>query len=455
MTDPHPPTDDVSEEQASLYVLDLLEARERRFFERRLHRDADLRRRVHGLQAALEAEVFTDPAPSAPSRIWGKILERTRSDGFRWLAFPVTFRHPVPQLAAMAACLVLGAFLHVLWSRGVGPFVHGPGLAHDRVGQGVRLARGSGAGTSAVGGTEGSTSVGPLVQRPEVSADEAPGPGSMGAVGTEAVQRLEARNAALQGRVRGLSAQVAELGQQVQQLSLIPSGVSRIHVFPLGLPALPPTTPLPSVDGPARTNSLAESLARLAGERMAAALYPPSNGGPGQDPTTRSSSASQTGAGVPAGTEAVGKVALVPAQPVSPEPANPSTAGPSTASLPGAAMLITADSSAARQVPGGANPASAMAPIVFSAPDLGVHALAVPTAPAGGQYQLWSRAADGTVASLGVVTHSASPVSVLTFERGSVDGLFMSLEPVGGSLQPTGPVVGSGQNPVLPGLARP
>lgn len=118
-------------------------------------------------------------------------------------------------------------------------------------------------------------------------------------------------------------------------------------------------------------------------------------------------------------------------------------------------MMIAAESGAARPAPGGANPAPAMAPIVFSAPDLGVHALAVPTAPTGGQYQLWSRSADGTVASLGVLTHSASPVSVLTFERGSVDGLFMSLEPVGGSLQPTGPVVGSGQNPVLPGLARP
>lgn len=447
MTDPNPPTDDVSEEQASLYVLDLLEARERSSFERRLRRDADLRRRVHGLQSTLEAEVFTDPAPPAPSRIWGKILERTRTDGFRLLPFPGTVRHPLRQLVAVAACLALGAFLHVLWSRGFGSGLHGPLMGRDSGGQGARLVRGWGTGSSAVGPAEGSAAEGPLVQRPEAALDGATGPQSSGNTGAEVVERLEARNAALQGRVRGLSAQVAELGQQVQQLSLIPSGVSRIHVFPLGLPAVSPTTPLASVDGLVRTNSLAESLARLAGERMAASLYPPSAAGPGP--------ASQAGAGVTAATEAVGKVALVPAQPVAPEPANPSTAGPSTASLPGAAMLIAADSSAARQAPGGANPAPATAPIVFSAPDLGVHALAVPTAPAGGQYQLWSRGADGTVASLGVLTHSASPVSVLTFERGSVDGLFMSLEPVGGSLQPTGPVVGSGQNPVLPGLARP
>ncbi|MFM7803641.1 MAG: anti-sigma factor domain-containing protein, partial [Verrucomicrobiota bacterium] len=89
----------------------------------------------------------------------------------------------------------------------------------------------------------------------------------------------------------------------------------------------------------------------------------------------------------------------------------------------------------------------------------GIHAVAVTTAPPGGQYQLWNRGADGTVSSLGVLTPSGSPVSVVTFERGSVDGLFMSLEPVGGSFQPTGPVVGSPQtpgiNPVLPGLGKP
>ena len=80
--------------------------------------------------------------------------------------------------------------------------------------------------------------------------------------------------------------------------------------------------------------------------------------------------------------------------------------------------------------------------------------MAVPTAPTSGQYQLWSRASDGTVSSLGVLTASPSPVSVFTFERSSADGLFLSLEPIGGSLQPTGPLVG-GQNPVLPGLGRP
>jgi anti-sigma-K factor RskA len=159
----------------------------------------------------------------------------------------------------------------------------------------------------------------------------------------------------------------------------------------------------------------------------------------------------------------VGKVALLPAQPAPWDAANAANAAaaPGIASIAGAAVAIgldlpTSPTSPVSRIPGSVNPgAGTISPIVFSAPDSGVHAVAVPTAPAGGQYQLWSRSADGTVSSLGVLAPTTSPVSVVTFERNSVEGMFMSLEPVGGSLQPTGPTVGSGQNPVLPGLGRP
>jgi hypothetical protein len=94
--------------------------------------------------------------------------------------------------------------------------------------------------------------------------------------------------------------------------------------------------------------------------------------------------------------------------------------------------------------PAGSTPElSAISPIVFSLPETGLNALAVPTARTG-QYQLWNRATDGTVTSLGVVPNSTSPVSVVTFEHSSPSGLFMSLEPVGGSLLPTGPILGGG-----------
>lgn len=448
MTDSDPRTQAFSDEQASLYVLDLLETHERQSFERRLRSDADLRRTVHGLQSALEAEVFNDPAPVAPARIWGKIQERTRSDGARVLRFPMRLSRWAPRLAAMAACLALGAFLHSLWSGG-GP--SGP----PRVG----VASAPGSVTSPL--TRGAEAASRVRSNPEASpAADSLTPSSGGAVdpvhGAESSVLVsddgwESRNAALQGRIRGLSAQVAELTQQVQQLSLIPSGVSRLHIFPLGMAGLPSSTSLPAVEGVNRTNSLAESLARMAGERMAQALVPAVVAGAGQDSSVSPGPMGAAGAGLPSGVDPVAKVALVPAQPAAME----SPATPVSGASPGLASVSVTDPPMARAASVANPPPQGLAPIVFSAPDSGVHAMAVPTAPAGGQYQLWSRAADGTVSSLGVMTPSGSPVSVVTFERTSVEGLFMSLEPVGGSLQPTGPLVGSGQNPVLPGLGRP
>lgn len=205
---------------------------------------------------------------------------------------------------------------------------------------------------------------------------------------------------------------------------------------------------------------------------MAAAL---ASGSPtGSLPEVAAAATRQAGPSTPtaapsAGVESVGKVALVPAQPLPPESVVAS-AGSQTPPqiqtpppIPGLASVAFTDPTQNRGLMAGAmpgatppgNPAANLAPIVFSAPDSGVHAVAVPTAPPGGQYQLWNRGADGTVSSLGVLTPSGSPVSVVTFERSTVDGLFMSLEPVGGSLQPTGPIVGGAQNPVLPGLGKP
>lgn len=479
MTDPNPSAQTASEEQASLYILDLLDAAERQAFEQRLRRDADLRGLVHGFQSALEAEVFAEPAPAAPARVWGKILERTRMDGAQVLMFPESLRRWMPRLAAMAACLALGAFLQSLSNPGGGwtaqvrrmtgsspAFPGAPSTADRSVSAGVVLP----AADELVPPGQNPLGSGPGRPAPSPDAD-APSTGDRD-------EALLAENAALQGKVRGLTAQVAELSQQVQQWSLIPSGVSRLHVFPLGQPGFAALFPAAGPDGVGRTNSLAESLARLAGERMAAVLGGPT--GTGSLPEVASfrqagAANPPPGSGLLAAVEPVGKVALVPAQPGSPESAVASAGGPAAGlnsglnsavvsgavagSGPGLASVAMADPSAGRGGSTAQPPVNPPAPIVFSAPDSGIHAVAVPTAPPGGQYQLWNRGADGTVSSLGVLTPSGSPVSVVTFERGSVDGLFMSLEPVGGSFQPTGPVVGSPQtpgiNPVLPGLGKP
>ena len=256
---------------------------------------------------------------------------------------------------------------------------------------------------------------------------------------------LEAVNAALQGKVRALNAQLAELTQSLNQATVIPSGVSRIHVFSLGQQEPPTGMPSQLTEGAGRTNSLAESLARMAGERMAIALNTTASSALTMDGVARFGSpgvASTSGQGA---ADSVGKVALVPAQPA---PVEVSTSG-----LPNLTTSLVSDPILASRA--SARSASAgITPIVFSAPDTGLYAVAVPSAPPTGQYQLWSRASDGTVSSLGVLTPSLSPVSVVTFERSSAEGLFMSLEPIGGSFQPSGPLVGA-QNPVLPGLGRP
>ena len=108
------------EEQASLYVLGLLDAPDRRLFESRLRTDAELRGLVQGLQSGLESEVFGESAVPAPARIWGKILERTRDIGGPVLLFPRPLVHVlspwVPPVLAAAACLLMGFFIHAWWA---------------------------------------------------------------------------------------------------------------------------------------------------------------------------------------------------------------------------------------------------------------------------------------------------------------------------------------------------
>ena len=444
-----------SEEQASLYVLNLLDAHDQQLFEAQLRRDADLRGVVRGLQAVLETEVFDDPAPPAPARIWGKILERTRMDGAQVLAFPKPMFRRVQHLSALAASLTLGAILHSWWLTVRHPSMTVAGL-DSQSGRGGSVASASGA--PGVGGNQEVSLMASTASKSGLGSGNVSegSSSSIAAVGighgagldappTDSEHPLEAVNAALQGKVRALNAQLAELTQSLNQATVIPSGVSRIHVFSLGQQEPPTGIPSNLMDGSARTNSLTEALARMAGERMAVALNTAPSSALTMDGATRFGSPNVASTSGQGGVDSVGKVALVPAQPV---PVEVSTSGLPNLMTSLASDPILASRSLARSASAG------LTPIVFSAPDTGLYAVAVPSAPPTGQYQLWSRASDGTVSSLGVLTPSSSPVSVVTFERSSAEGLFMSLEPIGGSFQPSGPLVGA-QNPVLPGLGRP
>lgn len=362
-------------------------------------------------------------------------------DGAQVLMFPRPFRRWALRLSAAAACLAVGAILHSWWLTTRYPVL---GVAGH---PGLRSLTRSVSVAPAVDVHQETVSMAvatiPKPNRPSTNGSVLGG--NAGVMNSYSEHPLEAANAVLQGKIRALNSQLADLTQSLNQAMIIPSGVSRLYVFSLGQQEPPTGIPSNLVDAPGRTNSLAESLARMAGERMALALNSSAGSGLALDGASRSVSSIVAGNPVFSEVEPVGKVALMPAQPV---PVETATSGLPNLTASTVADPISASRSAARSNSAG------ISPIVFSAPDSGLYAVAVPTAPPTGQYQLWIRAVDGTISSLGVLTPSPSPVSVVTFERGSADGMFMSLEPVGGSFQPSGPMVGA-QNPVLPGLGRP
>lgn len=407
MTELRPTFDAVTEEQASLYALDLLPPDERRRFESQLSRDAGLRELVRDVQASLDAEVFQEPAPAAPLSVWGRISAQTRSDDAPVLKFPAAAQRWGQRLLAAAACLVLGAGLHSWWNpRPSSRVTVTPVTATPAAEPGARPA-------------------GDNVPKPtpatRVPAAETVVSAPRPAPGTAPPVR-DPEKVLLERRVRTLTAQVATLSQVLTQQMTVPGGVTRLHVFHLGHPGFTNAFAGTGQDG--KGVNLAETLARLAAERLAATQLPPTLTS-ATDPTAAGGAVTETDPQAPP-PETVGVVSVVPA---APEP------GEATISL------ATAGNGAG---PAAANPElSAISPIVFSLPETGLNALAIPTARSG-QYQLWNRAADGTVTSLGVVPNSTSLISVVTFEHTAPAGVFMSLEPVGGSPQPTGPILGGG-----------
>lgn len=403
MNEPQIQFDRVTEEQASLYVLGLLTGSDLAAFEVRLAQEAALRDLVRELQRGLEQEVFAEPAPVPPLSVWGRISAQTRSDDAPVVPFPSPWQRWSVRLLAAAACMALGAGVHWWWqpapatrlanSPGVGSQVEIVGPAARREGTGVQPAPGNA-----------------LVRVPDV-AKAAPVTTSSNAVSPLAGGDTEKLQ--LERRVRQLTTQVASLNQILQQRMALPSGVTRLHVFQLGQggQSNPPTL---ASAGAGR--SLAESLARLAAEQLAA--------------NRRAEVATTEEAAVAtATTEPPPDVSVVTVVPATPVGEAGHTGG--TDSEPTVASANVPDLT------------SLGAPTVFVDPDTGTGSLALPTSSQG-QFQFWKRNEDGTLQSLGVVPETEAPVSVVTFEVGdtSADNFFISLEPKGGSPLPTGRFIG-------------
>jgi anti-sigma-K factor RskA len=90
------------EEQASLYVLGLLEGEEASAFEKRLQSDVELRGLVDQLDAAAAAVAHSAPARALPPELRDRVLARVRSG--KTVAFPRRSNW-IPW--AIAACLAL------------------------------------------------------------------------------------------------------------------------------------------------------------------------------------------------------------------------------------------------------------------------------------------------------------------------------------------------------------
>jgi len=403
MNEPQIQFDRATEEQASLHVLGLLTDGDLADFEGRLAQEAALRDLVRDLQRGLEQEVFAEPAPVPPLSVWGRISAQTRSDDAPVVPFPNPWQRWSVRLLAAAACMALGAGLH--WWSQTGPAVRSVnasegGSQAEIVGP---SARRDGSFVPPASGN-GLARVPDLAKASLVTSNASVGSPLAGG-DTEKLQ--------LERRVRQLTTQVGSLNQILQQRMALPVGVTRLHVFQLGQGG---QSNAPTLASAGAGRSLAESLARLAAEQLAANRRAEVAG------ADDFPAATSTAEPLPE----VSVVTVVPATPVS----EPGRTGGEEGDAAGRAGK-TADL------------ATVGSPTVFVDPDTGTGALALPNS-LDGQFQFWKRNEDGTLQSLGVVPETAGPVSVVSFEVGdsAANNFFISMEPKGGSLSPTGPFLG-------------
>ena len=233
--------DPQAEEQASLYVLELLAPAERRDFEQALAGDAALRQLVRELQGNLDALVLAEPARSAPVQVWGRIAAEVKAAEAPVLGFPAWARAWGPRWLAAAACLALGALLHG-WVTA--PPKSGPSLTQ--------------APTPSVG-TGGTSETNNLVlpepaPRTEIARTLNPIASTNTAMSAEVMRLRE--------RVHVLAAQMSALNQVLTQQLALPDGVTRLHVYQL-VGTNSPDLPLPEIQ------SLPETLAQLAAHQLA------------------------------------------------------------------------------------------------------------------------------------------------------------------------------------------
>jgi len=255
MTNAPPTVDPAAEETASLYVLDLLAAEERRDFERRLAHDPALRGLVREFQNTLDALVLAPKTRPAPLRVWGHIAAEVKAREARIIRFPASMPRWLKQLLAAAACLALGALLHA-WLSPPPPKLPRVATGDQPTDTPETLLAESPAPTTAP-----ATIAKPVLPVPQVipPAPSAPAP----------TTSTEIEAARLRERVQILASQVAALNQVLTQRQTLPSGVSRLHVLRLTNANVPEDQ-----RNPVSMESLPQALAALAARQHIPAPSP-------------------------------------------------------------------------------------------------------------------------------------------------------------------------------------
>jgi len=393
MTSDPTPTDPAAEEAASLYVLDLLAAEERRDFERRLDRDPALRGLVREFQNTLDALVLAPKARPAPLRVWGHIAAEVQAREARVLRFPASMPWWLKQLLAAAACLTLGALLHA-WLNPPPPKPP-PVAADDQPADPPETL---------LAESPAPITPPPTIPRPMLPVPQVIPPAPAAPVPTT---NTEIEASRLRERVQILASQVAALNQVLTQRQTLPSGVTRLHVLRLtnanASEANAPEADVPEDQrNPVSMESLPQALAALAARQHIPA--PPSQPPP---PT----------ASVPDAPDAPPAAPAEPKAPLSgmPEPqrgeVEPETPGELVLASQPAATSATAAASAVL---------NNGQPLGFYDPETGHGAIALisknPSPDTA--YAVWSRTigADGrlVVQNVGVAS-AANPTTVISF----------------------------------------
>ncbi len=421
------------------YVLGELDAQARADFEARLAASPDLRAAVQEFETACEALALASPQISPPRRLRQRLLRQATPLSTSPIPLPAWqawIRWVWPRAVAGAAFLFLGWLAHD-WASGSGRHVHGLADAQPTRSSAASARNAGSPGTrhplpSRLNTTPGSN----------VGDNPAPGRTSPPVGNPPPIE-----SARLRAWVQQLAGEVADLNQTLARQAVVPEGAARFQLFQLTGTNLPRTTPGLAGGGPMYFGQPGVLEQWLAGA------------------LARQLSSSETAA--PAGGQATPSTETASASPTT-DHESPPAERPSTNLLASAAdagsgytvVDLSPDATTVDTVPlsesavrtGATNAIVSLgtttAGLGFYSPDTGRGSMALvirQALPTDRSLQFWAiDNANGSTINLGTADTSGT----VLFVRFTVDpktvinpGFLVTLEPVGGSSAPTGPIV--------------